>query len=105
MFDNDFVRPTYSYFKTAPIVEAEEGTYADTSAPIALSSVSWNHGLGEVFMALRYAGFEITHFEEYDYSPYPAFKNHIQVGERRWNVKGLEGILPMVYSLKAVKRG
>ena len=103
MYDNDFIRPSYSYFDRAPIIEVEEGTYADKDAPIKHSSVGWNHSIGEVFGALRAAGMDVVHLEEYDYSPYPAFKESISIAERRWNIKGLEGLLPMVYSLKAVK--
>jgi hypothetical protein len=47
---------------------------------------------------------DVVHFDEYDYSPYPAFNGCVQVGARRWQIKGLEGLLPLVYSLKAVKR-
>jgi SAM-dependent methyltransferase len=105
MFDNDLVRPTYSYFQRDAIVETEQGTYADTGAPLSLESVGWNHSLGEVFNALKGAGLQVTHFEEYDFAPFPALNNSVAVGERRWQIKGLEGILPMVYSLKAVKAG
>jgi SAM-dependent methyltransferase len=103
MFDNDIVRPTYSYFQREAIVEMEQGTYADSGAPIALESVGWNHSLAEVFNALKAAGLQVTHFEEYDFAPFPALNNSVAVGEKRWQIKGLEGILPMVYSLKAFK--
>lgn len=103
MYDNDFIRPTYAYFNAAPIIEEEEGTYADTSAPIKQMSVSWNHAIGEVFGALRAAGLQVTHLEEYNYSPYPIFKDNVSVGKDRWGIKGLEGMLPLVYSLKAIK--
>jgi len=105
MFDNDLVRPTYSYFQREAIVEAEQGTYADSGAAIALESVGWNHSLGEVFNALKGAGLRVTHFEEYDFAPFPALNNSVPAGEKRWQIRGLEGILPMVYSLKAVKAG
>jgi SAM-dependent methyltransferase len=104
MYDNGFVRPAYSYFNGAPIIETEEGTYADSSAPIFLTSVGWNHSIGEVFGALRAAGMDVVHLAEYDYSPYPAFKDSVPAGDRRWQIKGMEGLLPMVYSLKAIKQ-
>ncbi len=104
MYDNNFVRPTYSYFNREAIIEVEEGTYADQAAPISLSSVGWNHAIGEVFGALRAAGMDVVHFEEYDYSPYPAFRQSVSAGARRWRIQGMEGLLPMVYALKAVKR-
>jgi SAM-dependent methyltransferase len=103
MFDNDFIKPSHSYFKDQPIIEQEEGTYADSSAPISLPSVGWNHSLGEVYNALSDAGMQITHFDEYNYSPYPAFNGSVEVSPRRYGIKGFEGLLPLVYSLKAVK--
>ena len=105
MYDNDFIRPTYSYFNREPIIENEEGTYADAGAPISKASVGWNHSIGEVFGALRGAGLQVTHLEEYDFSPYPAFNGSVVAGDRRWQIKGIEGLLPLVYSLKAVKEG
>ncbi len=104
MFDNDFIRPTYSYFNREPIVETEEGTYADPAAPIRHTSIGWNHSIGEVFSALRNAGLDIVHLEEYDYSPYPAIGKSVSIGNKRWQINGMEGLMPMVYSLKAVKQ-
>lgn len=103
MYDNDFIRPTYSYFKSDPIIEEEQGTYADTGAPLSLPSVGWNHSIGEVYNALKTAGMEVTHFNEYDFAPYPALKDSVPAGKSRWHIKGFEGIFPMVYSLKATK--
>jgi SAM-dependent methyltransferase len=104
MFDNDFIKPTYSYFNSQPIIEQEEGTYADPSAPISLPSVGWNHSLGEVYNALSDAGMQVSHFDEYNYSPYPAFSGSVEVSPRRYGIKGYEGLLPLVYSLRAVKK-
>jgi SAM-dependent methyltransferase len=103
MFDNDITHVQYSYFMQEPILEEEQGTYANASAAISLKSVNWNHSIGEVFMALRNAGLNITFLQEYDFSPYPIFPKNAVVGERRWNVEGMEGKLPLVYALKAVK--
>lgn len=103
MLDNDFQKITYSYFNTAPIIEEEEGTYADRNAAIKEQSVSFNHSLAEVMNALIRNGLSITGFEEYDYSPYPCFNRIAALGENRYQIEGLEGKLPMVYSLKAAK--
>ncbi len=103
MFDNQIERIAYSYFLREPILEQEEGTYTDTGAPISLPSVGWNHSIGEVFSALREAGMNITFLQEYDFSPYPALAGSVPVGNGRWAIKGKEGMLPLVYALKAVK--
>jgi 2-polyprenyl-3-methyl-5-hydroxy-6-metoxy-1,4-benzoquinol methylase len=104
MFDNDFTYVQYPYFNTEPIIENEEGTYADKDAPIALKSVGWNHGLAEVVQALINEGLNIEVFNEYDYSPWQFTGKTIKAAEDRYYIKGMEGKLPLVYSLKAVKR-
>lgn len=102
MFDDAFSRVAYSYFKRGPIEEVSSGTYADKGAPVSLASLSWNFSLGEVLTALMDAGLRITHFQEYDFSPFPIFRQGVAVGERRWQVRGMEGMLPLCFSLKAI---
>ncbi|TND05553.1 MAG: methyltransferase family protein [Bacteroidetes bacterium] len=102
MFDNHFERVTYSYFKTEAIIEEEEGTYADQQAEIKKESVSWNHSLSEVTEALRKNGLQIGSLKEFDYSPYDCFRNTVKT-EKGFQIKGMEGLLPMVYSIKARK--
>lgn len=103
MFDDDIQKLKYSYFKKDPIIEDEVGTYADPQADLNLRSVCWNHSLSSVFGALRAAGMEIDRFLEYDFSPYPVFRNVRETEPGHWQIQGLEGILPMVYGLVARK--
>jgi len=104
MFDTDFTRVDYSYFNHETITETEAGTYANRTAPIQETAVSWNHSLSEVLGALLHQGLEITHFEEYDYSPYNCFAQLEPTGERHYRLKHLPGKLPLVYSVVARKR-
>lgn len=103
MFDNDFACVAYSYFKQDPIVETLTGTYADRQAPLEHESVSWNHSLAEVLGALLNAGLRLTHFQEYDYSPYDCFAHSVEAAPGRYQIRGLEGRIPMVFSLLAIK--
>jgi hypothetical protein len=105
MFDNAFTHIAYSYFNREAIVETEKGTYADREAPIELTSYGWNHGLSEVFTALLDAGLRIERFIELDGAPHNAFLNAVEGDDGLFRVKGLEGRLPMVYGLTAVKAG
>lgn len=104
MFDNDFTHVQYSYFNSEAIVENEEGTYADKSAPIALTSVGWNHGLAEVVQALINEGLTIEVLNEYDYSPWHFTGKTVKAGEDKYYIQGMEGKLPLVYALRAVKK-
>ena len=99
IFDDNFKEIIYKYSDIDPIIEDLEGTYANREADIKNRSVSWNHGLGTVLNALLKKGLTIDSFQEYDYSPYNCFNNTIEVDEGKYQIKGLEGKIPMLYSL------
>lgn len=104
MFDNDFTKVTYNYFKHDAIVEEEMGTYAEKGADIRNETISWNHSIAEVLGSLLNHGLSISQFHEYDYSPYNCF-NHLEEFELgKFRVKHLGDKIPMVYSVLAVKR-
>ena len=104
MFDNDFTHIAYSYENRELIITENEGTYTNRDADIKGKEYSWNHSLGEVINSLIEADLNICFLNEYMYSPYPCFKNVIEIEKRKWHIKGLEGKIPMVYSLKAIKK-
>jgi ubiquinone/menaquinone biosynthesis C-methylase UbiE len=99
IFDDNFKEIIYKYSDIDPIIEDLEGTYTNREADIKNRSVSWNHGLGTVLNALLKKGLTIDSFQEYDYSPYNCFNNTIEVDEGKYQIKGLEGKIPMLYSL------
>ena len=101
MFNSDFSAVQYPYFNKEAIVETLEGTYADRNAPIKQSEVGWNHDLSEVMQNLIDAGLNITRFQELDSSPHNCFSNMVAIGGGRYQVEGLEGKIPMVYTLTA----
>lgn len=103
MYDNHFNEVAFSYFNIEPIIEELEGTYADKAADIKMKEVGWNHDLSEVMQALINAGLKIESFQEYDYSPYDCFSNTVKIADKKWQIKGKEGKLPMMYTLKAAK--
>ncbi len=100
MFDDDFENFAYSYFNKETIIEETEGTYADRSAPIKAKAYGWNHSLGDVIGSLLEKGLKITHFEEFDYSPYDCF-NKIKAVEDGYQIEGLEGKIPMIFAIEA----
>ncbi len=104
MFDNDFKTVAYSYFNKEAIVELENGTYADKNASIKLESITWNHSIGEVLTALLNKGLEINSFKEYDYSPYNCFNETVEIAPNKFQIKELQGNIPMVYGLVAIKK-
>ena len=104
MFDDNFNKIKYNYFNTGPIVENEEGTYADKNAPISQDYVMWNHDISEVLNGLIENGLEIKSFNEFDYSPYNCFKETIEYEPKKYRIKHLGNNIPMVYSIEATKK-
>ena len=99
MLDEQHQLVKYSYFNDAPIVD-EEGTYTDVEEEQPQTMVTWNHGLGEVISALLDQKLTLTHFDEYDYSPYAIFGDRgVEMAPGQWGVKGSERKLPLVFSL------
>jgi len=103
MFDDDFSKIQYNYFKSAPIEETETGTYADKYAPINLKSVTWNHSMSEVVNSLLGNGLRLDLLNEYDYSPYDCFNKTQKIAERKYRIKHLANTIPMVYAIRATK--
>ena len=104
MFDDNFSEIKYAYFKQDPIIETEEGTYADTNAPIVQKTITWNHGLGEVVDSLLSNSMLIEEFKEYDYSPYNCFNGTIEIAPGKFRIEKLGDKIPMVYAIKARKK-
>jgi 2-polyprenyl-3-methyl-5-hydroxy-6-metoxy-1,4-benzoquinol methylase len=103
MFSYDFTRIEYPYFNKEAIVETHPGTYADRNAGMKKMEIGWNHGLAEVMQSLIDAGLDIQSFQEFDYSPYNCFQNIIETTPGKFQIKGLEEKIPMLYALKAIK--
>jgi len=104
MFDEDFTHVKY-YYDNRELIEVDShGTYTDRNADIKAKEYSWNHSLSEVINALIRNGLQIELFNEHMYSPYPCFNNIVQGEDGNWRIRGMEGKVPMVYSIKACKK-
>lgn len=104
MFDDDFTRIQYSYENREIIITENQGTYTDRNASITGKEYSWNHSISEVLNALIRAGLRLEMFNEHMFSPYNCFRNMAETAPGKWEIKGMEGKLPMVYSIRAVKQ-
>ena len=103
MLDDNFEQLHYSYFNQGVIEIDVEGTYADREAEISHKEYSWNHSLSEVVTALRNRGLNLEQLQEFNYSPYNCFPNTVESEAGGYYIKGLEKVLPMVYSVLATK--
>jgi ubiquinone/menaquinone biosynthesis C-methylase UbiE len=104
MFDNDFTKVTYNYFKDDAIIEEETGTYAEKGADTRSETINWNHSIAEVLSGLLKHGLTIEKFNEYDYSPYNCFSHLEEFAPGKFRVKHLGNNIPMVYSILALKQ-
>ena len=103
IFDNAFTRVQYSYFNRETIVETEQGTYADPAANITKTTMTWNHPLSDVIGGLLENGLAVNDFKEYDYAPYNCLQNMVEVSPGRFQIKTMEGKMPLLYSIVATK--
>jgi len=104
MFDDDFSHIKYFYDNREVIVMENQPTYTGGGENISGKEYSWNHSISEVQNALINAGLKIELFNEYMYSPYSNFSNSVETVKGKWQIKGMEGKIPMVYSIRAVKQ-
>ena len=103
MFDDDFTHIKYCYDNKELIVMEDQPTYTGDENEIKGKEYSWNHSISEVLNALINAGLKIEFFNEHTFSPYANFKNTVETEKGKWHIKGMEGKIPMVYSMKAGK--
>jgi SAM-dependent methyltransferase len=95
------------YFeREAPQVWDEGGTYVATEVEFNHNvSYEWNHGLGEIFMALKKAGLEVTDLEEHDSAPWMPLPGHMTRDEQgEWRLTDQPERLPATYTLQARRR-
>ena len=98
----------YPYFETAePSVFDEPGTYVESEHEfVHTRSASWNHGLGEIVTALLAAGLRLTMLEEHRTVPWEALPGRLVRTELdEWRLVDGEDLLPLTYTLRAVKEG
>ncbi len=103
MFDDEFTHIKYYYENRELIVTENYGTYTDRQADIKGKEYSWNHSISEVLNALIKTGLRIEFFNEFMHSPYPCFSNTVKGEDGNWYIKGMEGKMPMMYSIRALK--
>jgi ubiquinone/menaquinone biosynthesis C-methylase UbiE len=95
----------YDYFyKPNPKPEIEIGTYTDGDSKLVTKTYWWNHSLTNIFSALESNGLKLTHFEEFDYSPFMLDEMIKKEKEQYVLEKRKKNSLPYVFNLKATKK-
>jgi len=96
----------YPYFESPGIVFSYSESYSGTGELASPDSVGFNHGLGEIFTALRDAGLAVTDIEEHREVPWNPLDTAMEEspewpGEYRLREGGER--VPLTYTLQAVK--
>ncbi len=99
MYDKDFASVKYSYFNDEQIIEINEGTYADRTAELENTEVSWNHPLSEVLTSLLNENLVLKNIQEYNWSPYPCFAHIEEVEKGKYQIPQFGNKIPLVYSI------
>ncbi len=97
----------YPYFEhVEPSVFEDGGTYVATDRSFATTTThEWNHGLGEIVMALLDAGMELTLLAEHDSVPWNALPGQMEeLADGEWRLIDRPERLAHSYTLQAVKR-
>ncbi len=102
--DEDGKTLHYPYFPhDEPIRLVEKGSYAAPDADTEGELFVWSHSLSEILSALLGQGLVLQSFEEFPWSPYNCFPFTQEVEPGRAVIPGLEGKIPLTFSLAARK--
>ncbi len=100
MFDDNFEGLVIPYNNSGVLEFESNFSYANPEKQEETKKeYSWNHGIGEVVTALASTGLQLDFLNEFDYSPYNVFPDMVKV-EGGYQITGLDGLIPMVYSMK-----
>ena len=99
------VKVAYSYFHSPePYLWDDDGSYADFDARVQHRvRYEWQHGLADVINALTAAGLRIEFLHEFPFCMFRKFTCMKQDDDGWWRPEGYRDMLPLVFSLKAIK--
>ena len=102
ILDEHFEHIAYPYFNTGVIEEEHEGSYASPEAK-RMKNQTWNHPISDIVLPIvEHPERDLVYFGETNWSPYALFES-TSPSPGRYQIKGREGLFPLVYSLKARK--
>lgn len=94
---------TGTYFGERPVREVYDGTYATNAKMRNRVSYLWTHPVYRTLTALLDAGLVLESFREYPYSYWRRFRLMTEDREGYWHLKGEDGRIPLMWSVRARK--
>ncbi|MEE8600927.1 class I SAM-dependent methyltransferase [Euzebya tangerina] len=103
--DDDEVAMVYDYFEGEAVVEEETETYVEADGPIASpTTVSFNHGIGEIVTAVLAAGMRIDALTEHNSAPWNALGAAMAADDAgEFRLRRRPNRLPATFTLQATK--
>ena len=97
----------YTYFEEPePFADDSELTYTDADRPLAnVRTYQWNHGIGEVVMALVSRGMRIDRLTEHDWTVAKQFPWLVESGPKEWSTPPGQPRMPLTYTVVATRSG
>lgn len=100
----DSLRFRYPYFEEDALRFDVNGSYADESANLKTKDeYGWNHPLGEIVSSLIDNGLRIEFLHEHAYTVFKQFPFLEPFDNGLWRFPNGEKLLPLMFSLKAIK--
>lgn len=80
-------------------------TYVDTAGQELTETRchEWNHGIGEVFMALTNGGLQVTTLDEHRFLEWKMLPSQVERDARHYLPDDMIDMVPMMYSIAAVR--
>ena len=93
-----------SYFHTVEPRKIEPSRdYADASAKTSSPTYRWTHSLGDILNSLVSAGLRIEFLNEFPYTIWRQFPFLEEDSDGWWRPKAGKDLIPLLYSIKAIK--
>ena len=96
---------SHSYFyNEEPICYEEIGSYAVPSSERTHTAYAWSHTISEVINALLSTGLQLEFIHEFPFSTINCFPFVIEGEQGKYIHKKYPNMIPMLYSIKAIKQ-
>lgn len=101
--DDDELVVKYPYFETPAIRFESEFTYSDGDRLRNSVNFEWNHGIGEIVMALIDNGLKLELLREHKFAESQNLPCLVPAEGDHWKLPHGEDRVPLMYSIRAVK--
>ena len=103
--DDDQLVVGYSYSGEQPLRFESTATYTDGPPLTSAVSYEWNHGLADTVTSLLANGLQLKSLKEYPFAAGQIMNCMVQDGTGQWRLPPGRDLIPLMFSIRAVKTG